>query len=296
MRLWGDVDAATQEHGLAVTGGRVSTTGVGGLTLGSGSGWLERKLGFVCDNLLSAQVVTADGDVVIASDDENPDLFWGLRGGGGNFGVVTRFDFRLHPIGPIVFGGMLMYPAAMAGELVRFYRDFMAKAPDEVGTGLAFITAPPEDFVPEPVRGQPVIGIVCCYAGPVEEGEEAFRPLRELALPRRGHGPADALRRRAAAARPAEPQGHAELLDRRLLRGAARRGGGHARRHRDEAGLADDPDHPRAGRRCRRPGRRGRHRLRAAQRAVEHPLPLDVARPRRHRHEHRLHASSWPAR
>ena len=98
-----------------------------------------------------AQVVTADGNVVIASDDENPDLFWGLRGGGGNFGVVTRFDFRLHPIGPIVFGGMLMYPAAMAGELVRFYRDFMVKAPDEVGTGLAFITAPPEDFVPEPV-------------------------------------------------------------------------------------------------------------------------------------------------
>ena len=122
---WGDVDAATQEHGLAVTGGRVSTTGVGGLTLGSGSGWLERKLGFVCDNLFSAQVVTADGDVVMASDDENPDLFWGLRGGGGNFGVVTRFDFRLHPVGPIVFGGMLMYPAAMAGELVRFYREFM---------------------------------------------------------------------------------------------------------------------------------------------------------------------------
>ena len=178
--LWGDVDAATQEHGLAVTGGRVSTTGVGGLTLGSGSGWLERKLGFVCDNLLSAQVVTADGDVVMASDDENPDLFWGLRGGGGNFGVVTRFDFRLHPVGPIVFGGMLMYPAAMAGELVRFYREFIATAPDEVGTGLAFITAPPEDFVPEPVRGQPVIGIVCCYVGPVEDGAEAFRPLREL--------------------------------------------------------------------------------------------------------------------
>ena len=127
-----------------------------------------------------ARTSRADGNVVIAPDDENPDLFWGLRGGGGNFGVVTRFDFRLHPIGPIVFGGMLMYPAAMAGELVRFYRDFMVKAPDEVGTGLAFITAPPEDFVPEPVRGQPVIGIVCCYAGPPEEGEEAFRPLREL--------------------------------------------------------------------------------------------------------------------
>jgi FAD/FMN-containing dehydrogenase len=178
--LWGDVDAATQEHGLAVTGGRVSTTGVGGLTLGSGSGWLERKLGFVCDNLLSAQVVTADGRIVTASPDENADLFWGLRGGGGNFGVVTRFEFRLHPIGPIVFGGMLMYPADVAGELVRAYRDFIATAPDEVGSGLAFITAPPEDFVPEPVRGQPVIGIVCCYAGSPDDGEEAFRPLREL--------------------------------------------------------------------------------------------------------------------
>jgi len=177
---WGEVDAATQEHGLAVTGGRVSTTGVAGLALGSGSGWLERAFGFVCDNLLEAQVVTADGRIVIASESENPDLFWGLRGGGGNFGVVTEFTFRLHPLGPIVLGGMLLFPAEKAAELVRFYRDFTTGARDEVGSGLAFITAPPEDFVPEPVRGQPVIGIVCCYAGPVEEGEEAFRPLREL--------------------------------------------------------------------------------------------------------------------
>lgn len=177
---WGEVDAATQQHGLAVTGGRVSTTGVAGLALGSGSGWLERAFGFVCDNLLEAQVVTADGRIVVASETENPDLFWGLRGGGGNFGVVTEFLFRLRPLGPIVFGGMLLFPADKAGELVRFYRDFVSDAPDEVGSGLAFLTAPPEDFVPEPVRGQPVIGIVCCYAGPVEDGEEAFRPLREL--------------------------------------------------------------------------------------------------------------------
>ena len=180
---WGELDAATQEHGLAVTGGRVSSTGVAGLNLGSGSGWLERKLGFVCDNLIEAEVVTADGRTVLASETENPDLFWALRGGGGNFGVVTAFHLRLHPIGPIVLGGMLMYPAPMAGDLLRFFRDFMAEAPDEVGAGLAFITAPPEEFVPEPVRGQPVVGVVLCYAGPVEEGEEVLRPLREFGPP-----------------------------------------------------------------------------------------------------------------
>jgi FAD/FMN-containing dehydrogenase len=180
---WGEVDAATQEHGLAVTGGRVSTTGISGLALGSGSGWLERKLGFVCDNLIQAEVVTADGRQVIASEQDNADLFWGLRGGGGNFGVVTAFHFRLHPIGPIVLGGMLMYPAAMARDVVRFWRDFMLTAPDEVGSALAFITAPPEEFVPEPVRGQPVIGIVLCYAGAVDEGESVLRPLREFGPP-----------------------------------------------------------------------------------------------------------------
>ena len=180
---WGELDAATQEHGLAVTGGRVTDTGIAGLALGSGSGWLERKLGYTCDNLVRAEVVAADGRQVVASEEENADLFWGLRGGGGNFGVVTAFHFRLHPVGPIVLGGMLMYPAAMARDLVRFYRDYMLTAPDEVGSGLAFITAPPADFVPEPVRGQPVVGVIVCYVGPVEEGEELLRPLREFGPP-----------------------------------------------------------------------------------------------------------------
>ncbi len=180
---WGEVDAATQDHGLAVTGGRVSGTGVAGLTLGSGSGWLERSFGFVCDNLLAAEVVTADGREVRASADENPELFWGLRGGGGNFGIVTAFHLQLHDLGPMVLGGMLMFPAAMASDLVRFYRDFMGKAPDEIGTGLAFICAPPEEFVPEPVRGQPVIGIVVCCSGPVEDAERALAPLREFGPP-----------------------------------------------------------------------------------------------------------------
>jgi FAD/FMN-containing dehydrogenase len=180
---WGELDAATQEHGLAVTGGRVSTTGVGGLALGSGSGWLERKYGFTCDSLRRAEVVTASGQQVIASETENPDLFWALRGGGGNFGVVTAFHFQLHQVGPIVLGGMLIHPAEGAAALVRFWRDFMRDAPDEVGSGLAFICAPPADFVPEPVRGKPVIGIVICYAGDPDVGARVLAPLLEYGPP-----------------------------------------------------------------------------------------------------------------
>lgn len=180
---WGELDAATQEHGLAVTGGRVSSTGVGGLALGSGSGWLERSFGFTCDNLLAAEVVTAAGEVVTASATQNPELFWALRGGGGNFGVVTTFTLGLHTLGPIVYGGMLMYPAQQGAQVVRAWRDVMLDAPDALGTGLAFLTAPPEDFVPEPVRGHPVIGVVICWTGPVDDGPAALAPLLEAAPP-----------------------------------------------------------------------------------------------------------------
>jgi len=176
---WLDLDAATQEHGLAVTGGRVSDTGVGGLALGSGSGWLERPYGVTCESLLSAEVVTADGRVVRASSGENADLLWGLRGGGGNFGIVTEFEFGLQPVGPIVLGGMLAFPRAQAREVARAYRDFMEQASNQVCGGLALITAPPEDFVPEAARGQAAVGIIFCYVGPPEEGEEALKPLRE---------------------------------------------------------------------------------------------------------------------
>ncbi len=181
--LWADLDGASQEHGLAVTGGRVSDTGVGGLSLGSGSGWLERMYGVTCESLLSAEVVVADGSVVRASANENEDLYWGLRGGGGNFGVVTEFEFRLHPVGPIVTGGMLVYPRAQAPDVVRAYRDFIVQAPDQVCGGLALITAPPEEFVPADMRGQPAVGIVYCYVGPPDEGVQALRPLREAAPP-----------------------------------------------------------------------------------------------------------------
>jgi FAD/FMN-containing dehydrogenase len=181
--IWRDVDAATQEYGLAVTGGRVSSTGVAGLALGSGSGWIERTFGLTCDNLLEVEIVVADGRVVIASATENPDLFWGVRGGGGNFGVVTRFTFQLHEVGPILLAGMLLYPGHLAKDVIRAFRDFIAAAPDEVGGGIALITAPPEDFVPEPARGKPAVGVVLCYVGPVEHGAEALRPMLEFGPP-----------------------------------------------------------------------------------------------------------------
>jgi FAD/FMN-containing dehydrogenase/pimeloyl-ACP methyl ester carboxylesterase len=180
---WGELDAATQAHGLAVTGGRISTTGVSGLTLGGGSGWIERKCGFAVDNLLAAEIVTADGRIRTVSQHKHPDLFWGTRGGGGNLGVATRFHFRLHPIGPTVLGGLLVYPAPMAAAVLRNFRAAMAEAPDEVGAGVVLLTAPHTDFVPEPVRGQPVAGVVLCYAGPLDEAEAGLRPLRAFGPP-----------------------------------------------------------------------------------------------------------------
>ncbi len=146
------------------------------------AGW-SGPLGFTCDNLIQAQLVTADGRQVTASPTENADLFWALRGGGGNFGIVTELTLRLHPVGPLVLGGMLMYPAAMARAVIEAWRDMMLTAPDALGSGLAFITAPPADFVPEPVRGQPVVGIVLCWNGPEVEGRAALAPFLEKAPP-----------------------------------------------------------------------------------------------------------------
>ena len=180
---WGEFDAATQAHGLAVTGGRVSSTGISGLTLGIGSGWLERVFGFSCDNLLSAEVVTADGRILKASETENSDLFWGLRGGGGNFGVVTRFDFRLHPVGPMVLAGLVIHAAEDAPATLRAYRDIMATAPDAVGGAFAFLTAPPAPFIPEPARGKRVTALILLHVGPLADGEHALAPLRTIGRP-----------------------------------------------------------------------------------------------------------------
>jgi FAD binding domain/Berberine and berberine like len=180
---WGEFDKATQEHGLAVTGGRFSTTGIAGLTLGSGSGWLERRCGLTSDNLISADVVTADGVVVTASATENPELFWGLRGGGGNFGIVTSFTYRLHTIGPMIYGGMMVSLPDRGPSILRFLRDYMAGAPDDLGLGAAFISAPPEPFVPQEMHFAPIFGIVVCWTGDTEEGERILAPIRDVAQP-----------------------------------------------------------------------------------------------------------------
>jgi FAD/FMN-containing dehydrogenase len=180
---WGEFDHETQAFGLAVTGGQISTTGIAGLTLGGGIGNLMRLCGLSVDNLLSVDVVTADGRLVTASASENEDLFFGVRGGGGNFGVVTSFEYRLHPVGPIILGGMALYPAAMARELLAFFRDWAGSAPDELTATLAFLTAPPAPFVPEHLHFQPMIGVLVCYAGSPEEGMQVVAPLRAFAQP-----------------------------------------------------------------------------------------------------------------
>jgi FAD/FMN-containing dehydrogenase len=181
--LWSGIDHETQAFGLALTGGLVSTTGIGGFTLGGGIGWLMRKHGLTCDNLISADVVTADGRLVHASADENADLFWGLRGGGGNFGIVTSFEYSLHPVGPLVMGGPVIYPGELATDILRFYREFCADAPDELTTLVSLATAPPAPFIPEEFHGKPVVIIPGVYAGSIEAGEKAMRPLRELGDP-----------------------------------------------------------------------------------------------------------------
>jgi len=177
---WGPVDRATIAAGLATTGGLVSTTGIGGLTLGGGIGWLMRKHGLTIDNLLAADLVTADGTRVTASAASNPDLFWGLRGGGGNFGVVTEFTYRLHPQDPMVFGGAMFFPAARAGEVLRAYAAWVRTLPDELTSLAVFLTAPPEPFMPPAVVGTPVIAVALCHSGSAEDGVRLVQPLRTL--------------------------------------------------------------------------------------------------------------------
>lgn len=177
---WGDFNDATHAHGLATTGGIISTTGVAGLTLGGGIGYLARGFGLSCDNLISADVVTADGQSVVASEDENADLFWALRGGGGNFGVVTSLEFRLHPV-ETIYGGPMFFEVDDAATVLRFYREFIADAPEELGGFPAWQIAPPLPFIPENRHGDTFLAFVACWAGPIDQGEAMLMPIHDVA-------------------------------------------------------------------------------------------------------------------
>jgi FAD/FMN-containing dehydrogenase len=180
---WGDLDHETQPFGLAAPGGIVSTTGIAGLTLGGGFGWLSRKHGLTADNLRSVDIVTAAGQYRTASAIQNPDLFWAVRGGGGNFGVVTSFEYDLHPVGPTVMAGMILYPIDAARDVLRFYREYAAGAPDELGSAAFLRIAPPAPFLPKAIHGQPVVGIIVSYVGPVEAAVEWVGPLKSFGTP-----------------------------------------------------------------------------------------------------------------
>jgi FAD/FMN-containing dehydrogenase len=180
---WGPVDLETQRFGLAVPGGVVSHTGVAGLTLGGGYGWLRRKYGLSCDHLLSAEVVLADGRQATASETENPDLLWALKGGGGNFGIVTAFEFRAVPVGPEVMYAGAIYPVEQAGAVLRAWRDFVDGAPDEVTSDATWWSVPPDPAIPAEMHGEPVLVVEGVFAGPVEVGDRAMRPLQELGEP-----------------------------------------------------------------------------------------------------------------
>ncbi|MBW3554094.1 MAG: FAD-binding oxidoreductase [Gemmatimonadetes bacterium] len=173
---WADFDRATQEHGLATTGGVVSSTGVGGLTLGGGYGWLQGRHGLSVDNLLAVEIVTAEGHALTASEEENADLFWAVRGGGGNFGVVASFHFRLHPVGPAVVGGLVAHPLENAGEVLRFYREFTASLPDALTVAAGMLHAPDGS-------GAKLAAVLACHCGPVEEGQAAVQPIKEFGSP-----------------------------------------------------------------------------------------------------------------
>jgi hypothetical protein len=181
--LLGDLDRETQAFGLAVPAGIVTHTGLAGLTLGGGIGWLMRKHGLTIDQLLSVHLITAEGELVRASETENADLFWGVRGGGGNFGVVTEFEFRLNEVGPMVLAGPIFWPMKESPRLLRFYREWIAEAPDELMTIVIHRKAPAVSFIPPEMHGEPVVSVVACYSGAIEEGERVMAPMRKFGSP-----------------------------------------------------------------------------------------------------------------
>jgi FAD/FMN-containing dehydrogenase len=181
--LWSELDRATQAFGLATTGGIISHTGVAGLTLGGGLGHLMRRHGLTVDNLLAVELVTADGEQLRVDAESEPDLFWGLRGGGGNFGIATAFEFRLHQVGPMVLGGPIFWPLAEAREVLRFVREFAPEAPDELGISVGLVPAPPAPFMPVEQFGKPVAALILVWTGEPAEGERVLAPLRRIGTP-----------------------------------------------------------------------------------------------------------------
>lgn len=181
--LWGELDRATQAHGLATTGGLISHTGIGGLTLGGGLGHLMRKHGLTVDNLLAVELVTADGELLHVDADSDPELFWGLRGGGGNFGIATKLEYRLHPVGPMVLAGPIFWPLDQAPEVLRAVREYAPTAPDELGITVGLTPAPPAPFVPPGRFGQPSMGLILMWSGDPAAGAEAMAPLRSVGSP-----------------------------------------------------------------------------------------------------------------
>ena len=285
---WSELDAATQAHGLATVGGRVSSTGVAGLALGGGSGWLERKHGLACDNILAVELVTARGDEVRASADEHPELFWALRGGGGNFGVVTAIEFALHPVGPEVLGGLLLHPAERGRELLRLFRDVMNDAPDELSLAFVYLNAPDEEDIPETLRGRPAVAIAGMYAGPIDEAERALAPIRAYGPPALdAFGPVGYADFQCSID---DPPGYrnwwtAEYLDdltEDAIEAIAIAVGAAAARARADL-------HPRLGRRRRARARR-RHPARQARRALRRAPAAAVGGRRRGRADDRLRA------
>ncbi len=268
-----DLDRETQEFGLAAPAGIVSHTGVAGLTLGGGIGWLMRKHGLTIDQLLAVDLVTADGQFVKASATENAELFWGLRGGGGNFGIVTEFEFRLNPVGPILLGGPIYWPMESSPNVLRFYRDWIADAPDELTTIVFHRTAPALPAVPPEIRGKLVVIVGCCYAGPVADGEAVDPAAQAVRVAAARSLPADALPCPPSDARPVLHPRLAVLHPLLRRRRAHRRCDRHHRRARprDELTADDLPDLSPG--RCRRASRRTRNRLQRTRRR-----PLDQRR------------------
>jgi FAD/FMN-containing dehydrogenase len=280
-----DLDRETQAFGLVVPTGINSTTGIAGLTLGGGFGWTTRKFGMTIDNLVSADVVTANGALVHASERENVDLFWALRGGGGNFGVVTAFEFALHPLGPQVLSGLLVHPLDEAPTLLKQYRRLVAEAPDELTCWAVMRKAPPLPFIPQEWHGREVLIFALCYAGDMAAGEKAAAPFR-------GGGHPASLRRLAGGVRSAADAGSPQLLEEPRLRRARRRRHRRAPRRRRAVAGARMRDLHRPCRRCHGAGGARSHRLSAAPVAFHHERAYPLARTGTGRNLHRLGAQA----